>query len=989
MSYVRNMRVTFAVTLLALGGCHGNPLDDALPTLPPTGGPAVAAAGRLDAANYDRERVAGPASQGLVGDYFMRNDKVRFVVQAPGRAIGPCPFGGNVIDADRVAAPAGDQLGEVSAFLQLGRTLEFDRAEIVRDGKKGGPAVLRFWGHDSKNVYLNLVGLGGFALAVQDDYRADVDLKLQAAVTYILMPGESKLRVVYTMYNGSGADEKTTWGTLTDTGAQIEVFHAPGGFGEADISDLLNGGAPPAPYAALLGRGITYGLVPVGTTGAPFPVAGVDVEVWGVGALGDALGPTGQSLAFKKNGTATRELELVVGSDVADVTAQALVLGGAKVTPFSGTTEPNARVLVSDGNGGAVTVAVAGSDGKFAGALPDGDYTAQAEGGGWRRSTSQPLSLHGAAATVALDVAPLAPLTYTIHDAAGAPIPGKISIVGVPPNAPDRRFRDTTKEVLQRGIVLTQHSRVGDSSVGDQWDHPLALAPGHYRVVVSRGPEWSRWEQVIDLSSSGASGLRVDAVLDHVAPTPGYVACDFHQHSHKSPDSPVPPEDRLLSYLADGVEFISSSEHDVHFDYAPLIDALGVRGLIDSAVGVETTPWDYGHFIGWPLAVDANSPNGGALDWSKDAHGFYLAPADIFAGLRSLGARVVQVNHPRAAAGSFSNFQQNFDRAGLSFDFGARTFGGNVSAAPLSAAFLGLADGAPLFSDKFDSVEVYNGFHIVAAADERSDVLAETNLRDWMNFLSFGFTPTAVGDSDSHQWYSVPSGLPRTLVAVPDDSPAAIQAGVADAVAATVSGADARDVVVSNAPFVQLTVDGAGIGRMATHPSGPLAIHVAVTTPSWAPVDTVEVFANATFDVPLPKGTMPSPLVPALCFTSRATPSARCAMALGGARPMTITTTPSGTGSKLSIVVDVNDVTPDQLLARQRAGARGRDLWLVARATGSVALFPVIPQAIDPTVAVADLVAGKLAGVGVPALAFTNPVFVDVDGGGWRGPFAP
>src|SRR6185369_13101310 len=140
---MRHVIVTF---VLACAACNNtSPLDAALPSLPPEGGPALAAAGRLDAGNYDVERVPGPASQGLAGDFFMRNDKVRIVVQAPGRAIGPCPFGGNVIDADRVAQPAGDQLGEVSPFLQLGRTIAFDRAEVVRDGGKGGPAVLRFY----------------------------------------------------------------------------------------------------------------------------------------------------------------------------------------------------------------------------------------------------------------------------------------------------------------------------------------------------------------------------------------------------------------------------------------------------------------------------------------------------------------------------------------------------------------------------------------------------------------------------------------------------------------------------------------------------------------------------------------------------------------------------------------------------------------------------------------------------------------------------
>src|SRR3954468_4412736 len=123
------MRHLFVALLVASGCSSSDPLQAALPALPPTGGPPIAAAGRLTTANFDQERVPGPASQGLVGDYFLRNDKVRAVVQAPGRAIAPCPFGGNVIDLDRVDSPAGDQLGEVSAFLQLGRTFDWDSTE--------------------------------------------------------------------------------------------------------------------------------------------------------------------------------------------------------------------------------------------------------------------------------------------------------------------------------------------------------------------------------------------------------------------------------------------------------------------------------------------------------------------------------------------------------------------------------------------------------------------------------------------------------------------------------------------------------------------------------------------------------------------------------------------------------------------------------------------------------------------------------------------
>src|SRR5207302_5525570 len=143
-------------------------------------------------------------------------------------------------------------------------------------------------------------------------------------------------------------------------------------------------------------------------------------------------------------------------------------------------------------------------------------------------------------------------------------------------------------------------------------------------------------------------------------------ACDFHQHTNVSPDSPVPPEDRLVTYLAQGVEFIASTEHDVNFDYRPLIRQQDAAGLIDAAVGVEVTPFDYGHFIGFPVAVDPLSPNGGALDWGKSpVSGLDRSPREIFDGMRALGATVLQMNHPRAAPGTdvIATALRNFDRA--------------------------------------------------------------------------------------------------------------------------------------------------------------------------------------------------------------------------------------------------------------------------------------------------------------------------------------
>src|SRR4029079_16678688 len=97
---------------------------------------------------------------------------------------------------------------------------------------------------------------------------------------------------------------------------------------------------------------------------------------------------------------------------------------------------------------------------------------------------------------------------------------------------------------------------------------------------------WSRDERIITLAAPGA---QVDAVLDHVAPTPGYAASDFHQHSNRSPDAPVPLEARVLSYVAEGIDFASTSDHDYLTDLRPIMASCGAPGMFDTSTGAETT----------------------------------------------------------------------------------------------------------------------------------------------------------------------------------------------------------------------------------------------------------------------------------------------------------------------------------------------------------------------------------------------------------------
>jgi hypothetical protein len=186
------------------------------------------------------------------------------------------------------------------------------------------------------------------------------------------------------------------------------------------------------------------------------------------------------------------------------------------------------------------------------------------------------------------------------------------------------------------------------------------------------------------------------------------------------------------------------------------------------------------------------------------------------------------------------------------------------------------------------------------------------------------------------------------------------------------------------------------LGSVVTATNQPVTIDVTVTSADWAAIDTLEVFANTTPDGV--DGLTDTTLVPLKCWTSRPLDSLAatdpCARASLAPEAMTVTlATVAGGFQRFTASVQV---TLDAADIATRAGATGKDAWLVFRARGDTGIFPILTQqAVDATTMPA-LMSGDLAtiraalsGKGVPAQAVTAPIFVDFDGGGYRAPFAP
>ena len=106
----------------------------------------------------------------------------------------------------------------------------------------------------------------------------------------------------------------------------------------------------------------------------------------------------------------------------------------------------------------------------------------------------------------------------------------------------------------------------------------------------------------------------------------GAVSGDFHVHGAASYDSSIPDQDRVVSFLAAGVDVIVATDHDVVTSYASTLAALGAAERrwssspassrrptsSGSTSRAQDFPKTLGHFNFWPLAPDFALPRNGA-----------------------------------------------------------------------------------------------------------------------------------------------------------------------------------------------------------------------------------------------------------------------------------------------------------------------------------------------------------------------------------------
>ena len=377
-----------------------------------------------------------------------------------------------------------------------------------------------------------------------------------------------------------------------------------------------------------------------------------------------------------------------------------------------------------------------------------------------------------------------------VRDDAGAPVPARLTF---------RPVGDTPKPLFTTTDIGREEA--GGVAAYDRvfvlrGDCELRIASGTYDVWVSHGPEWDTTRERITVHAG--ADVEMHATIRHVIDTPGWISGDFHVHAAPSLDSRVPMRDRVHQFVADGVDLIVSTDHNVVSDYKPIITELGVGDLLASATGDEITTKSWGHFGAFPLAVDEGELGHGAIPTGKHS------PAEIFADTRKAAPRaLIDIHHPRLEHGKIGYFHlSEFDettgkakRAGFSFDF--------------------------------DAIEVLNGYQ-----DADRKTLGRV-LGDWISFLDSGKHVAATGNSDTHHLTFNLGGYPRNYIALPDVALAKLDPV---AVAAAVK---AGHSYLTTGPIVDATIDGVGLGGIVKAHNGKVQLKLVVRAASW--VSTAEI----------------------------------------------------------------------------------------------------------------------------------------------------
>jgi hypothetical protein len=685
------------------------------------------------------------------GDFKLYNGRIEVCISNEQSNRYEMFAGGGLVDA-RVVGNTADDVFDLYAPRIGFNTLHAESVEVVRDGSDGGPAVVRAAGTDMPAAYF--VGVAG--------EQAFSPNGLDVSVEYRLGPDADFVEIVTFVTNDGEAPVQNQRGDMLAFGDRARDFRQWSGLGNQSSND-------PFHWIAAAGAGHSFAWVvpdePLDSLSAvfgdpPWELTQTDATVLEPGEtsvhFGRLLVGDGRIDAIVKR---ARELLVRPTGEPREVT----------VVESDGRPAAGRWVEVFDTEGRAVTAGRTDTDGVLQVSVPEGMHRLVVQGvvgGGGLEETRQlgaePLQLE-------------VPSTATVRVEATAD--GRPAITSVQASS----AAGNVESVTAAGEV------------------ELEVVPGEWTITVGKGPEYDRFTTTVTAVAGEVETLQPN--LTRVVDTTDWIAGDFHQHMEPSSDSTVRVEDRILDNVAQGVELITPTDHDVVTDLVPYIAEMGLGDVVATIPGAELSP-SLAHTNVYPMPWDPTAPGRGTVPLAVLENGQprRRTVPELIAAARELPTDpVVQINHGRDSSGLF-------ELVGFDPEVGP--------------------DGVDdrWWTPDFDAIEVINGDRCL-------------ELWDWAGLWNAGLTPTGIGSSDSHGlWGRV--GSSRTYLYMPAVQPAdVLPEDVRDAVR------DGRVIVAGDA-FMAFT-DGTLPGDEITDTSAdPVDFGVQVQTPTWASVDTITVVVN-------------------------------------------------------------------------------------------------------------------------------------------------
>lgn len=531
---------------------------------------------------------------------------------------------------------------------------------------------------------------------------------------------------------------------------------------------------------------------------------------------------------------------VLVGRDLPEVMAlhdqsrkRPLTTAVLKITDAAGNPIPDARISIACGeqNRGVLR---SGADGTVTALMPERNVTVTVSVAGTEylkeslRLPDSPSEAHGKPGTtgesapeftsIRLEKYSPGAVSIRITDGDGSAIPAKVEFVGTGGTSTPNWGPDSG-EFFVKNLAYTPDGRISQT-----------LQAGQYDVTISHGPEYDA--VFTKLNVMAGENTPLNATLERVVRTDGWISADFHSHSSPSGDNTGSQLGRVLNLAAEHIEFAPCTEHNRVSTYDHHIAALGLTQFLATVSGMELTgqPLPLNHQNSFPLVYRPRTQDGGgpSPDGSPETQIERLAAWD------NNSRKLIQQNHP---------------------DIGWLFFDRNGDQTP--------DEGYSRSFQHMDVMEIHPIDRILDRSrfDERDGkTFGNNRMLNWLQLLNLGHRIYGVVHTDAHYNFHGSGGL-RIWIQSSSDNPNRI-----DPTEMMVASEEGR-IIMSNGPYLEVTVKESGsskpvvAGQDLTAASGQVQAHVRVQTPNWMDVDTVFVLVNGR-------------TVPELTFTRQDNPDA-------------------------------------------------------------------------------------------------------------------